>query len=236
MFAIPMEEEIPHTLSEFDALLESTREQVLLMASTASENLKNAVSGLLDRDEDLCKKARRDDSEVNQYERDIGEEGMEILVRFNPVATDLRVVVGSIKIATNLERISDEAGNIAKRGGKIIRQKEIPRTRQIESLYTVATGLLEDAIRSYSEGNVDLALALYRRDKELDEMHSRLIKRLTREMEEDVENLRTYLNLIYVVRALERIGDHAVNIGEEVVYIHRAADIRHVGPAALEEE
>ena len=228
--------EIPHTLSQFEEGLKSTKRSIVLMGSTAQENLSNAVQGLLTRNDELCESAIREDKAVNDFEREIGEEGMEILTRFNPMATDLRAVVGAMKIATNLERVSDEAENIARRAIKLQKKGDAPEVQLIEPVFRLAEALLEDAMRSFSDGDAELALTLYNRDQKLDELHRKTIKKLTQAMENNVENLRIFLHCIFVVRCLERIGDHAVNIGEEVVYIHRAADIRHVGPDALSEE
>lgn len=228
--------EIPHTLSQFEEGLKNTKQSIVLMGSTAGENLANAMQGMLTRDEALCRSAIKEDKAVNDFEREIGEEGMEILTRFNPLATDLRAVVGAMKIATNLERVSDEAESIAKRAIKLMKKPESQQVQLLEPVFRLAEDLLVDSLKSYSEGDVDLALTLYDRDQKLDALHKQTIKKLTRSMESDVENLRVYLHGIFMVRCLERIGDHAVNIGEEVVYIHRAADIRHVGPDALEEE
>ena len=225
-----------HTLGNFDEALKNTRAMVLTMASLAQTNLVNAVNGLLERNEDLCNDAIAEDEEVNSYERNIDKEGMEILMRFNPVATDLRVVVAAMKISTNLERISDQAENIARRARKILKKGEVAEVRLIEPIFNEATNLLSDAVKSFAESDVELALSLHSRDKKLDKMHKKAIKRYTQAMEADTGNLRTYLNLIFIVRCLERVGDHAVNIGEDAVYINEAADIRHVGPAALEEE
>lgn len=228
--------EIPHTLHEFEEALSNTKKSILLMASTASVNLKNAVNGLLQRDANLCNQAIADDDLVNTFERQIDEDGMEILMRFNPMATDLRIVVASMKIANNLERVSDLAENIARRARKILKKPNQDEALLIEPIFQKAIGLLDDAIQAFSEGDINLAVSLYDRDQELDELDRKAIKKLTKEMETDTENLRTYLNLIFIVRCLERVGDHAVNIGEDAVYVHRAADIRHIGPAALEEE
>lgn len=226
--------EIPHTLSDYEAALKNTKNSVLTMGSIASENLANAVKGLLERNEDLCNDAIAEDEEVNTFERSIDKEGMEILMRFNPVATDLRAVVSAMKISTNLERIADQAENIARRARKILKKIEIAEARLIEPVFEMASTLVQDAMRSYAEGDVELALGLYERDVKLDKLHKQVMKTLTKAMESDPENLRVYLNLIFIVRCLERAGDHAVNIGEDVVYLHEAADIRHVGPSALD--
>jgi len=232
---MPEDEEIPHTLSSFEDGLKRLKESVLVMASIAGLNLRNAIEGLVDRDEDRCNRAISDDAEVNSYDRKIDEDGLEILFRFNPVATDLRNVASAMKISTNLERISDEAEHIARRAKKLLKRPQISEIRLIEPVAERALGLLEEAVRSFAEGNVDLALSLHDRDRELDEQQGKTVKILTGRMEDDVENLRSYLHLIFICRCLERIGDHAVNIGEDVVYIHRGADIRHIGPAALKE-
>ncbi len=225
-----------HILADFESALKHAKKSVLTMASIASENLNNSVKGLLERNEDLCNDAIAEDEEVNAFERSIDKEGMEILARFNPLATDLRTVVAAMKVSTNLERISDQAENIARRARKVLNKPEVPEVHLIEPVYQLATELLEDSIRSFAESDVDLAIGLYDRDQELDRLHRKAIKKLTKIMEKDSGNLRTYLNLIFIIRCLERVGDHAVNIGEDAIYMARASDIRHVGPSALEEE
>lgn len=228
--------DLKHTLGDFEEALRNTRKAVLTMASISRQNLEHAVNGLIDRNEDLCNDAIAEDEEVNQLERTIDQQGLEILMRFNPVATDLRMVVATMKISTNLERISDQAENIARRSRKILKKGAVPEVNLIGPIYELACELLQDSVKSYAEDDLDLALGLHARDKTLDKLHRKAIKKYTNLMEGDIENLRTYLNLIFIVRCLERVGDHAVNIGEEAVYINHGTDIKHIGPAALEEE
>ena len=154
---------------------------------------------------------------MNALERTVDRDGMEILIRYHPVATDLRPVISPMKVSTNLERIADQASNIARRARKILAKPEVPEVRLIEPVFTMAAELLDDAIRAFSEGDSELATGLYQRDQELDRLHRKTMKRLMKLMENDVDNLRTYLNLIFIVRCLERVGDHAVNIGEDTV-------------------
>lgn len=225
-----------HTLGNFEEALRSIRKSVVTMASFSQQNFNNAVSGLLTRDEDLCNDAIAEDEEVNNLERGIDREGMEILMRFNPVATDLRMVLAAMKISNNLERISDQAENIARRGRKIIRKSAVPEISLIDPIYQLASELLDKSIRSFTEGDHDVALQLFALDKNLDKLHRKAIKRYTHAIEEDTANLKTYLNLIFIVRCLERIGDHSVNIGEEAIYIAKGTDIKHIGPSALEDE
>lgn len=230
-----MSEQIPHTLSDFEDGLKNIKESVLVMASMAALNLENSVRGLLERDENLCNKAIVDDAAVNNYERKIDEMGLEIIFRFTPVATDLRIVASSMKISTNLERIADEAENVGRRGKKMTKREEISEVRLIEPIAEQALSMLRDAAQAFADGDVETALGLHERDLALDKAYKETVKRLTSRMEEDVANLKSYLNLIFITRCLERVGDHAQNIGEDVVYIHSGEDIRHVGPSALSE-
>ncbi|MCF6314247.1 MAG: phosphate signaling complex protein PhoU [Verrucomicrobiales bacterium] len=224
-----------HILASFEEALRESRNSVLRMASVAQQNLEHAITGLLSRNSELCNQAIADDDEVNSYEKSIDGEGLKTLMRFSPVATDLRQVLAAMKIANNLERISDEAGSIARRARKIGKQAEVAETRMMEPLYEMAAELLRDGIRAYAESDVSLAMSLYELDQKLDKAHRKTIKELTKAMEQDPENLKVYLHLIFVVRCLERIGDHAVNIGEESVFVESATDIRHVGADALKE-
>ncbi len=224
-----------HTLASFEEALQESRNAVLRMASVAQQNLDHAITGLLSRNAELCNEAIADDDEVNAFEKTIDGEGLKILMRFSPVATDLRQVLAAMKIANNLERISDEAGSIARRARKIGKHPEVAETRMIEPLYERAVVLLRDGIRAYAESDVDLGLALHKQDGKLDTAYRKTIKELTKAMERDPSNLKVYLHLIFVARCLERIGDHAVNIGEESVFVGSATDIRHIGPEALSE-
>ncbi|MEM7386380.1 MAG: PhoU domain-containing protein, partial [Verrucomicrobiota bacterium] len=146
-----------HILGNFEKALEELRTDVLTMASTAEQNLNDAVAGLLNRKPDLCSDAIANDEEVDQLELRIDHEGMRVLSLFQPVARDLRSVVSTMRMATNLERVSDEAGNISRRARKMLKNPELPETQLIEPLHQLASKLLRDSIRSFADGNVDLA-------------------------------------------------------------------------------
>jgi phosphate transport system protein len=153
---------------------------------------------------------------------------MEILVKYHPMATDLRLVVSSMKISTNLERISDHAVNIAKRAKKIIATAELNDVTLIEPLYTLADQLLRDAVSSYSDGNSALGASLHARDKELDKMYKSATAQFGARLENCEGRSQEYLHLIFIVRSLERVGDLASNIGEDSVYLEHAKDISHL--------
>jgi len=215
------------TQSPFDGARQSLRNSVLTMASIAQRNLEHVCRGLLERDTELCTQAIGEDDEVDELERRVDWEGMQIIVRFAPKAQALREVLGSMKIATNLERVSDQAVNIGRRARKVNRSAEVAAVKSLEPTFELASDLLKKSVRAFSEGDVALALEVVHADNSLDKQHDRLIKNLTKTMEVDTENLRTYMHLVFVVRFLERVGDHAVNIAEDTIFIQRGDDIRH---------
>ncbi len=222
------------TLTPFDGARQTLRTSILTMASLAQRNLEHVCRGLLERNTELCNQAIGEDDEVDELERQVDWEGMQIIVRYAPKAQALREVLGSMKIATNLERVSDKAVNIGRRTRKMNRNAEVAATKAIEPTYQLATNLLTKSIQAFSEGDVALAFEVIRQDDELDDLHDRLIKDLTQSMESDHDNLRTYLHLIFVVRFLERVGDHAVNIAEDAIFIQRGEDVRHTDkPVAI---
>ena len=162
-----------HILTTFDQALHELRETTLTMAVGAQRNLQNTINGLLQRDKQLCNQAIADDEDEDQLEILIDNLGMQIIVRFQPVATDLRMVIGAMKTSTNLERISDQAVSIAKRSRKILKNEEIPEVGRIEGLYQVAAALLADAITAYADSNTELALSVIEQQKELKKTHKK---------------------------------------------------------------
>jgi phosphate transport system protein len=229
-----MHPESPHIIREFDEAIRYLRREVIGMAGQTRLNLERAIQGLLERDVDRCKAVVADDSDVDDLQRTIDSTGMDILVRFHPVASDLRLVISSMKIAANLERISDHAVNIAKRAKKMIRRSELTETKLIEPVYGIADKILRDAVAAYTDRNSSLGASLLGRDKELDRLHKNVISTLSGLLEEGGERAEDLLHLIFVARSLERVGDLAVNIGEDAVFLGSAQDIRHDRKLAAE--
>lgn len=218
----------PHIFRDFDKAILALRAEVILMASLARQNLERAMRSLLERDLDLSRAVIADDSDVDDLERKVDQSGMDILIRFHPMATDLRLVITSMKMAHNLERISDHAVNIAKRSKKICNSMPLEEVSLSEPLYTIADSLLRDSITAYTDSNGELGESLKARDKELDRMHQQMITSLSARLEDSNGRAESLLHLIFVARSIERIGDLAVNIGEDAVFLGDARDIRHV--------
>lgn len=218
-----------HILSNFNSALQELRETTLTMGAGAQRNLHNAIHGLLTRDKQLCNQAIADDDDENQLEIEIDNLSLQIIVRFQPVATDLRMVIGAMKTATNLERISDQAVNIAKRSRKILKNEEIPEINRIEGLYQVAAGMLADAVTAYADSDIDLALTIVEGEKKLKKSHKTTSRFFSQKLESGSGHYRDYLDLVLICRWLDRVGDLSTNIAEDVIFESTSTDIRHGG-------
>jgi len=217
----------PHILREFDRALDALRADTLMMASLADRNLQNAMGCLFDRNADLCSVAIVDEREVDALEKKIDSDGVDILLRYQPMASDLRQVVSTMKLGANLERIADQAVNIAKRSSKLTLEPELDDAISLGPLFLEAIGLFRDSIRAFADGDVILARTLRERDREIDQLNQAIADNLTKRMAEQPDRIPDLIHLLFIARYLERVGDHAKNIGEEVVYTTEAEDIRH---------
>lgn len=216
-----------HILGTFDEALASLRDNVLMMASLTERSLERAYKGLMERDNDLCAHAIADDEEIDQLEKQIDKDGVEILLRFQPVASDLRRVVSAMKLSSNLERMADQGTTIARRARKLNQHPALPEVQLIAPIYEQAMSMFKDSVDAYVREDVQLARAVVPRDEKLDELNRQASRKLIDRMAQEPEQLRGYLNLIFISRCLERVGDHATNIAEDAVYAAAAEDIRH---------
>ena len=216
-----------HILGTFDEALSLLRNDLLTMAGLTERSLYHAINGLLQRDDDLCTKAIVDDEEVDQLEKQIDKDGLEILLRYQPVASDLRLVISAMKLSPNIERIADEATNIAECASKLNKHPPLAEVNLIAPIQAYAISMFKDSIDAFVREDVALARVIVSRDKRLDDMNAATNRQLTERMMQDRDQLRGYLNLILISRCLERVGDHATNIAEDAVYAAAAEDIRH---------
>ena len=221
-----------HILGTFDEALASLRNNVLMMAGLTERSLERATKGLFERNDNLCLSAIADDEEIDQLEKQMDKDGVDILLRFQPLASDLRRVVSAMKLSSNLERMADQATSIARRARKLNQHPPLPEVELIRPMNEHATSMFKDSIDAFVREDVDLGCAVVQRDEDLDELNATVSRKLINRMAEDPGQLRGYLNLIFVARALERVGDHATNMAEEAVYAAAAEDIRHQNLAA----
>ncbi len=216
-----------HILGTFDEALATLRNNVLMMTSLATRSLENALNGLVQRDDDLCATAIADDEEVDQLEKQVDKDGIDLLLRFQPVASDLRRVVSAMKLCSNLERMADQGVNIARKARKLNRHPVLPEVALIDPMREHAMAMFKDSADAFVREDIELGRGLKARDKALDEMNANASRKLIERMAQDPEQLRGYLNLMFIARHLERVGDHATNIAEDAVYAAAAEDIRH---------
>jgi phosphate transport system protein len=216
-----------HILGTFDESLAALRNNVLMMAGLTERSLERAMKGLVDRNDDLCANAIADDEEIDQLEKQIDKDGVDILLRFQPVASDLRRVVSAMKLSSNLERMADQATTIARRARKLNRHPPLPEVELIRPMYDHAMSMFKDSVDAFAREDVELGRAVVPRDQGLDDLNRLASHKLVERMAQDPDQLRGYLNLIFIGRCLERVGDHATNIAEDAVYAAAAEDIRH---------
>jgi phosphate transport system protein len=217
----------PHILTTFEESLQILRNDALMMGSLTIRNLANAGKGLFDRDEDWCNTVIVDDEEIDDLEVLVDQNGIALMLRFSPLASDLRTVVSTMKLSMNLERIADQCVNIARRGRRLLTKPVLPETHEIQPTFEMAETMLKDAIRAYADADIELARSLKLRDRALDALNRDFAERITLRMSQDVENIPAYIDLIFISRFLERIGDQAKNIGEDTVYAISAEETRH---------
>ena len=220
-----------HILGSFDEALNALRNNALMMASLTERNLARSFSGLFERNSELCNVVIADDEEVDTLEKQVDKDGIEILMRFQPVAGDLRAVIATMKLSANLERVADQATSIARRARKLNQSVSLAEAHLLETMAHDVTAMLKDSLRAFTDGDLDLAMSIKPRDKQLDAMNSDINQQFTELAQKDPEQIRSYLDLIFIARNIERIGDHAVNIAEDAVYAEAARDIRHLRAA-----
>jgi phosphate transport system protein len=216
-----------HILSTFEEALRDLRNNALMMASLTERNLENARKGLFERDEDWCNTVIADDEEVDTLEVQVDRDGIDIMLKFHPLASDMRNVIATMKFSVNLERIADQAVNVARRSRKLINRPVLPETGELEPLYRFASQMVKDAIQAFADSDIELARSLKDRDRTLDEMNRAYAEKVTEIMPTDPDSIPSYMDLIFMARFLERMGDQAKNIGEDTIYAISAEETRH---------
>jgi phosphate transport system protein len=218
-----------HILGSFERALHQLKTDAKAMAEAASTNLSNSVNGLLNGDEALCNQAIVDDETVDLLEKKIDRDGMDTIMKFSPVATDLRFVISTMKMTTSLERISDHAVSISKRARRLIKAGQLPEFQHVKTLHDAVTSLLGESVDAFLNSDLTKALLVDGRDEEIDALHSESVKVITQRMEQDTSRIPDYLDLLFILRFLKRTFDQACNIAEDAVYQISAHDIRHGG-------
>jgi phosphate transport system protein len=196
------------------------------MASYAESSVTRAVRALVERNDDLARQVMADDAIVDQLEIGIDELSIQLLSKA-PLATDLRLITVAMKISHDLERVSDEATTIARRSLELSHEPQLKPYVDIPRMATMALDMLKEALDAFVNRDPAKARAIVPRDKEVDALNKQLHRELAGYMVESPATVTRSLNLMVISKCLERVGDHAANIAEEVVYLYEARDIRH---------
>ena len=226
-----------HILSRFNADLEGVRSGVLQMGGLVEQQLQDGIKALYTGDGRLGEEVARLDHRVNAMEVAIDEDCSRILATRGPTASDLRLIVAIIKTITDLERIGDEAeklGSIASRLATLDRPTD--RYREIKHIGDLVADMVHGALDAFARMDTDAALAVARQDRIVDEEYEALQRQCITFMMEDPRAIRRALDILWVARALERIGDHAKNICEYVIYMVLGKDIRHLSIEDVEQQ
>jgi phosphate transport system protein len=226
-----MAERSKHISSSFEAALYGLKNDVLMMSSLTDRIFHAAMEGLLNRDSALCSQVVADDYEIDILEKQVDRDGVNLLIRFHPVASDMREVISAMKVGTSLERIADQSVTIARRAKRLNARPAIRELALLEPSYRFALVIFRDSIRAFADGDYELARALKLKDRELDTLTHDVVEKLVRRAAHESQFVPSYLDLIFVARAFERVGDNATNIAEDSFWRDQAEDIRHTyGP------
>ncbi|MCX7893984.1 MAG: phosphate signaling complex protein PhoU [Burkholderiales bacterium] len=226
-----------HTSKEFDIELETLRRQVLAMGGIAEQQIRYAVEALRSGDPRLVTRVAAEELRMNTLEREVDELAATVIARRNPTAGDLRMVMAVLKTGTDLERIGDEAKKIALASRAMAAGERLitPGFAEIRHLSTLAIDMLRRSLDAFARLDIADTPEIVRLDEQVDERFRAILRQLLTYMIEDPRTISPALETIFVAKALERIGDHAKNISEYVIYMIKGKDVRHLPVEAIEQ-
>ncbi len=216
-----------HIFSNFDEELNEFRDSVISIGTHTVDALSRAREAFMLADRDALSDIVEDDELIDMLEMRIDEKGMAILMRFKPFAYDLRLVVSSVNISRSFERMADHAVTIAKRSRKAFKKGQSQAVKTLEPLFLEAQQIAEAALRSYADRDEALAQQVLLMDEKADELYKSISKNLMKRLPQADVEAEQLLHLAFIAKSLERIGDLAVNVAEDVIFILSAEDVRH---------
>lgn len=226
-----------HISQQFNDELEAIRTDMLEMGGLVEKQVSDAIMALIEGNGKMAETVRENDHAINQMERAIDEECMRILARRQPAASDLRLVMSITKIVVDLERIGDEASKIAKRALQLVEEGQSPRGYvECRHIGHHVRKMVQDALDAFARSDSELALAVAREDKMVDQEYKTAMREMVTYMMEDPRSISRVLSILWVLRSLERVGDHARNVAEQVIYLVKGTDVRHIGLKKMEIE
>lgn len=237
MSTVPKADFNHHISSQFNENLQDVNTQFMSMGGLVEQQVANAIQALLETDVALAIKVQAEDQLVNNMETQIDEALTLILARRHPAARDLRMVIAISKANTDLERIGDEAAKIARIAQALSEEGESPRgyveTRHIGNQVRI---MIHQALDAFARLDTNQALQVMQADGDIDREYQSATRTLMTYMMEDPRYISRVINVLWILRALERIGDHARNIAEQVIYMVKGLDVRHTSYEAIEQK
>ncbi len=211
---------VDHTMKAYNKELDTLERRIAEMGGIAEKMVIDAMDALANADSKLAHRVVATDPRLDALQREIEEQAISTIARRQPMAVDLREIIGAIRVAGDLERVGDLAKNIAKRSVKIGLEARAPRAIiGLKHMNDVATELMKDVLDAYAQRDVESARAVWERDVELDALEDSVFRDLLTRMMEDPRNISFCPHLLFCSKNIERIGDHATNIAETVVYL-----------------
>ena len=216
-----------HVVRHFQEELEQLKGRLLEMGGLEEEHVRLAVKGLVDRDRDLIDRVMVSDGAVNALHIEIDQRCFTLLALYQPMAVDLRAIVAAVKINTDLERVGDLAINIVEAARQYVQHPPVKKLIDIPRMATIAQAMLRDALDAFVRRDTALAQRVLDQDDVLDDLKTQIFRELITYMLQTPATIEPALDLILISRHLERIGDHATNIAEDVIFMVSAKDVRH---------
>ena len=217
------------TRTRFHQGLEELKQRLLVMGGLAEQAVDRAVQAYVTRDLRMCHKVLEDEKTINASEREIDEIAVDLLAMQQPMAVDLRFLFSVIKINADLERVGDQAVNIAERVIDMSKFAVAELPIDIARMASIASGMVHQSLEAFIEEDADLAQQVLERDDMVDAINREAFESLTQVMQSKSSSTRQALDALIVARNLERVADHATNIAEDVIFWVRGADVRHHG-------
>ncbi|HEY3520989.1 MAG TPA: phosphate signaling complex protein PhoU [Rhodanobacteraceae bacterium] len=210
-----------HIVKSYDAEIKRLTGEITAMGELAATQLDAAMDALGKRDSRAAQRVAENDDALDAQEREISHDVLRLLALRQPIARDLREILAALRIASDIERIGDYAANVAKRSTVLNLSAPVPLAGSLPALATLAAELVREVMRAYSERNAQLAHAVWERDAELDALYTGLFRELLTYMMEDARSITACTHLLFIAKNIERIGDHATNIAENVWFVVR---------------
>lgn len=212
---------------KFQQSLDDLKERLLIMAGMAEQAIQRSIEAYTSRDLSICELVFRAEPSINRLEREIDQMALDLLAMEQPMAVDLRFILSVIRINADLERVGDQAVNIAIRVREMGAFANIDLPVDIPKLASLASAMVRKSLQAFIEGDADLARTVLTLDDQVDSMNDAAFYALSTLIKEKPELTPQSLNALIIARNLERVGDHATNIAEDVIFWVRGADVRH---------